>query len=598
MSMPASQHAAPAWPALPRWAATPLAWALLATLFLVAATLAGPGPSLSDWLGDTDDATRLVTVRELLAGAPWLDTTLARIGAPSPLVSHWSRLIDAPLALTIGALSPLVGVERAELATRIVWPALLFFALAWIVAHEAARRGGRLAAAFVLFLVTTSALALAQFRPGRIDHHNALILCAVAGLIFLGHSMADKRAGWVAGALLGVGLAIGYEAIALVVPALAFTALIGVVWPCHAAGPLRAAIGATLALFTGLALTVSPLDWLNVRCDALSLNLPLLAAYATAGLWVASTDRQRLLVRLGVVALAVACGTLLYVALEPACLGGPFGQVDAALRPIWLDHVIETSSIFRLSSNQSPAAFGVAGFLGAGVAAQLALVRRRRDVGTGLAAAFTILAACLALWQIKLMPYACWLAALSIAVWAAGLKGSASLSGPIMRTGAVVLLSQTSLEAASGALLAPFRTPPAAAAASVDSADPRRPCYRVSSVRHLAALAPGLVASDIDLAPYIVAGSPHRVVAAPYHRLDKSILANHAILHNIPQRGLAEARALGVRYVALCADFPDARAGSGALRSELLAGRRIDGLDELAMPAGTPIRVWRVSPTR
>ena len=87
--------AAPRLPALGRWAATPLAWALLATVFLVVATLAGPGPSLSDWLGDTDDAVRLVTVRELLAGAPWFDTTLPRIGAPEPLVSHWSRLIDA-----------------------------------------------------------------------------------------------------------------------------------------------------------------------------------------------------------------------------------------------------------------------------------------------------------------------------------------------------------------------------------------------------------------------------------------------------------------------------------------------------------------------
>src|SRR6476646_10746960 len=106
MSVLVSRRVLPSWPALGQWAATPLSLSLLATAFLVIATLAGPGPSLSDWLGDTDDAVRLVTVRELLGGAPWFDLTLSRIGAPEPLVSHWSRLIDAPLALLMLLLQP------------------------------------------------------------------------------------------------------------------------------------------------------------------------------------------------------------------------------------------------------------------------------------------------------------------------------------------------------------------------------------------------------------------------------------------------------------------------------------------------------------
>lgn len=598
MSMQVSEQAVPGWPALGRWAAAPLAWALLATLLLVIATLAGPGPSLTDWLGDTDDATRLVTVRELMAGAPWFDTTLPRFGAPTPLVSHWSRLIDAPLALMIGALSPVIGGERAELATRMLWPALLFLTLATILAREAQRRGGPPAAAFALFLVTTSALALAQFKPGRIDHHNAQILCAVAGLIFLARSPTDRRAGWIAGALLGLGLAIGYEAIALVVSALVLAGLAALWRPHQGAGAVRAAAGTTLVLFAALALTVSPLRWFDVRCDALSLNLPLLAGYATAGLWAACAGRQRLGVRLAVLGLAVACGAFLYVALEPACLAGPFGQVDPALRPIWLDHVVETSSIIWLAANQPAAAFGIVGFLCAGVAAQVALMRKRPDVGTGLATAFTMLAACLGLWQLKLLPYACWLAALPIAVWAAGLKGTASLSSPVVQIAAVVLLSQATLEAGFGALLAPFRSSSVAAAASVDRANPRRPCYRSASVRHLAGLPPGLVAADIDLGPYIIAGSPHSVVAAPYHRLEKGIRANHAILESAPLEGLAGARALGVDYVALCADTQPGRPDSGALRSHLLAGRRVDGLEELPLPAGGPIRAWQVLPAR
>ena len=46
--------------------------------------------------------------------------------------------------------------------------------------------------------------------------------------------------------------------------------------------------------------------------------------------------------------------------------------------------------------------------------------------------------------------------------------------------------------------------------------------------------------------------TPHRVVAAPYHRLDKGILADHAILHGTPEEAERTARSLGVSYIVLC----------------------------------------------
>src|SRR5262252_3763535 len=82
---------------------SPAVWcAIAAADFLLTSSLR----PLLRTVGDPDDAVRLETVRELLHGASWFDTTLPRIGAPTPLVSHWSRLVDAPLAASIGGLTP------------------------------------------------------------------------------------------------------------------------------------------------------------------------------------------------------------------------------------------------------------------------------------------------------------------------------------------------------------------------------------------------------------------------------------------------------------------------------------------------------------
>ena len=56
----------------------------------------------------TDDAMRLVEVRDLIAGQGWFDLTQYRLDPPG-LPMHWSRVIDAPLAAIILMLRPLVG---------------------------------------------------------------------------------------------------------------------------------------------------------------------------------------------------------------------------------------------------------------------------------------------------------------------------------------------------------------------------------------------------------------------------------------------------------------------------------------------------------
>ena len=69
----------------------------------------------------TDDAMRLVEVRDLLNGQGWFDLTQHRLNPPDGVVMHWSRLIDLPLALLIRAGETVLSAPLAERVAAVVW---------------------------------------------------------------------------------------------------------------------------------------------------------------------------------------------------------------------------------------------------------------------------------------------------------------------------------------------------------------------------------------------------------------------------------------------------------------------------------------------
>jgi hypothetical protein len=105
-----------------------------------------------------------------------------------------------------------------------------------------------------------------------------------------------------------------------------------------------------------------------------------------------------------------------------------------------------------------------------------------------------------------------------------------------------------------------------------------------------------LALTDLDLGSYVVALSPHRIVAAPYHRLGESILKNEGILRSSPASALPELRTLGVNYVVLCNDRPDAAiATASSLRGYLLSGRPVDHALKIEIGAPAALGVWQIS---
>lgn len=564
------------------------------------------GPGLGDLqrsLGDTDDATRLVQVRELLAGAGWWNLTLPRMGFTEPLVSHWSRLIDAPVAILLWAFGLVMGADAAELAVRILWPSLLLAVFIRLLVHEAEIRAGEAGALVLLVMAVTCLSGLFQFRMGRIDHHNAMILGTVAGLLALVRAADRPAVGYWAGALMGLGLAVGYEPLALTLPMLALAAAAAIFRTQWLDGLRNALVAMAGVLAAALVLTTPPWRLGAVACDALALNMVLLvAAGALTCEVLARHGRARpLWQRLAILGAGGVVAGLAYLSAGPVCIGGPFAMVSLEAKRLWLADVSETQSLFTaLPANPTPMIVFLV-FVAAGIGAAASTCR---SAPTPAHLAMLVLVAGSlppALWQTKFIPYASWLAAFALAIRIAALRETANVSALSARLMAIMSLNQSTLALVIAPLLL-------VAGTAKDVVDGKavlgaEACRTTPAIAALAKLPPGRMANEIDIGPFIVALTPHAVLAAPYHRIDRAIVTSQQIFMSVPVEAERLLRGTGADYLVACiapavdgrADPSESGAVAGSLRARLAAGEPIAFLDEIAAVSPVPsLRVWRV----
>lgn len=591
----------PARSLLERLAGLPLwVWCLVTWTVIALRTLSQRLPTLADHLGDTDDALRLSNVRDLLAGQGWFDLVQWRIAPPDGLSLHWSRLLDAPLAALLALLRLLLPVETAELVLRAVWPLLLLMPLVFVVARAAARLGGKEAGYCALMLMALAGFATAQFLPGRIDHHNLMILSAVGTIILLGQMNAHRHADLLAGMLAGAGFAIGLEAIALVGMVAGLYVLAAIRSPQRAAQ--MAQFFAALALTSGLLMAVTlPFPaWFQPWCDTIAANYVVLAAVPAVGLTLLASRIDRL-DRAGRAAALVAIGVTgvaAFGAMEPACLAGPFGKVDPALFPIWLDHVTEGRSVVWNLREDLITGLTVVAFLVVGAAAAGWLALRERTEEAVIGALAIIVALALGLWQLKLQAYATILAIPPIAVVIAGLGGTRHLTPLAAKLLALLLVNQTTIVLVAKPVSDVFSA--AGAKSNEDKtqhAKDRDACFSGQHFAALAALPPGRVVAHVDLGPFVIAHTQHTVQAAPYHRLGQAMVANERVFSSTPTDSRRLLASLGADYLVDCMALtgPAGPHGASGLRSVLRRGDTPDFLAPVAGERESPLLVWRVS---
>jgi hypothetical protein len=544
---------------------------------------------------DTDDAMRLVEVRDLLAGRGWYDNVQYRFLAPEGVASHWSRLVDAPIAGLIWILTPLAGRPLADGLIAALWPMLLF-GLFCALMYRGVREtfGGRAAILAVLVASQTFGIAI-QFQPGRVDHHNVQIL-AMLGLA-LCMMRGGFRAGVAGGGLAAVSLAVGLEGL----PFLGLGALYLAgdwCWRGRPALPCLAGFGFGLGVAAPIlfALQTAPGLWTATRCDALSPPWLWLAAGGLGFAMAATAFGRHFTTRGSRIGLAGLCGVFLigvFALAFPVCLDGPFPGMTPLVRDHWLLTVNEMASLPKsVTQGRWEMLVFYPVVLLATLKATWMASRGTQHRAWSIAALF--------LWPGLILGYAQF-RGLYIA------SGFVPLvAGPVLDR-ALTLASETGIRRWAAALLggclvstlwlAPMAlaerlVPPARTASDPAAASA---CQGDAAVGPLATLPAGTVLAPIALGPSILLRTSHTIVAAPYHRAIPGLTAaiegmggTQADLDRVLDR-------FRVRYVVACPARPaDDLQAEAAFATRLARGEvRSDRLEQVVARPG-PLKVWRV----
>jgi len=551
-------------------------------------------------LGDTDDAMRLAEVHDFLHGQGWFDMHQARLAPPVGYDSHWSRLIDAGLAGFYLVFHQFVDAALAERLMRVVWPVLWLIPAMLGAAAVAWRLAGRDAAVVTLLLSVVGLPAFQQFLPGRIDHHDVQITLAVATLAATIWSDRARSAAWTAGALTGLALAIGLEN-------LVFVALCGVAFVLRyvvdrGAAPAMARYGWALAASATAAffVIVGPDHWGRTECDSIAINwaAPVVIAGLLMGLAGAKAASDRMGRRLAAAAAIAGAAGLAFVLIEPRCLAGPYAMMDPQLRAIWFSHIAEMQPLTKIARHSPDVAAALATFPAAAAIAALVLARepaQRRDFAFLVAAAVIIVAGVLTVAVAKMSMYAMWLGMPLVAALALRLFALLHLKNLAARAFAAMLLTPAVLSAfAIATVQAAAGHPP------TEERDSRvvAGCFKTASYGELARLPKGVIATDIDFGSFVLALTPHGVIAAPYHRLADGIMADHRIFASPPAAARGILARFGATYVVTCGERAPpgltAQERAASLWGRLAAGELPDWLDPVAAQPGDAFRVYRI----
>lgn len=573
---------------------------------LVLAALNLPGSH--DYVGaDNDDVTRLIEVRDLLAGQNWFDMQQYRLGLEGGTPMHWSRLVDLPIANLISFFDLFLPHTAAEAAALAAWPMGLAVALLFVMGLAGRRIGGTAVMHAAMGLTAIYLITSNRFLPGAIDHHNVQLLLMTIIAAMLVDPERRPASFAIAGLAVALAIAVGVET----VPHVAVACLIVAgLWAWHGADIARPTRAFCIALVIGMSVaffsTVPPSLYGLVTCDSLSLGFYGLTSVGATMLFASTFAANGFSMPVRLAALG-ASGIMVLsalVTLAPQCLGNPLSDLDPMIVNLWLANVSEAQSLFQLTRLE-PGSVG--GFYGTGIFALFVCAfriwRRDRVEMHAVLGALLLVSVAVAIFQVRGAAFPNLLAILPLALLLMEIRRIANADPENMGAGFVYIvmafLCVPSAWALGGVLGAQGvkglveRSPFA-------EAKPGPRCMSQSALAQLSALEPGVVASSIELGAAMLRFTPHRILSAPYHRNQGGILTEMYIGLSNPQQAQSFLRGAGVTVIAYCpGDWQTqhfAELEPQGLYADLARGKIPAYLEALPAAEGSDLLLYRVRP--
>lgn len=591
-----------------RWAAV-LGFAAMAYVVLQAVFISAPAHNLLAQ-GDNDDIMRILSVRAWFGGQDWFDMTAYRVLAPEGVSLHWSRYVDLGIAAMIWPLTFFMSFEAAEAAALVWWPTLMLLGVMAMTAIVGRRVFGPWVAALALAsLALWPILSHNYFEPTRMDHHNVQITLMTLVVLTLLAPRPRVWLGAVAGMAAALSLAVGLENLLPIALAGVILCLRVVLDPQREGGALLG-FSATLGAGSVLAFVgqTARANWFAAQCDQLSLPFLAVALSAVFVSTVLVFGARRLPhrgMRLGLLALATAVSLAALAPLLVPCLAGPYAHLPIGVQTLIFEGIREALPLTYFLQNAPGIVYTTVLPLAAALLVAALVLGHRLRHGTaqsGETRAVTVLLAFAALgligavFQIRMIlmgaaavPLLTGYAIFALVQIRAANPGSAPASLATIATVAATLFAPIlypTLVQLGGSI-----SPAAATTARVQG--DLRTCRLPEHLAPVADMAPGIVLAPSGVSTSLLLLSDHTVLSAPYHRSADAI-ANGNLPFNKDEAFLRATLArTGADYVLLCRFMPHDPTG---IAMTLIDGAQAEGLTPIALPDGSPLMLFAVTP--
>ena len=532
-------------------------WPILITGGLVVLLLAlRSGDIFAGTLPDNDDMMRMQQVRDLMAGQNWFNVDQSRFLTPEGGQMHWSRLPDLFLSAVIFVTRPFIGQAHAESLAAVMWPmgllTVLLASLTLVMRRLNIGTAGQIAG-LVFFSLSA---AVYNFWPGRIDHHNLVVVLTVIGLAATLSPRSSARSAIIAAACITAMLSVAVESLPYVG---ALILSFGLIWIVrgHRESSRLAVFGIALSGFAAVfyLLDAPGIGMRRAVCDAYGTSH--LAGLVGGGVILAALGAlggglDNWLKRLIAGAVSGIVILALVVWVNPACLGDPYASVSEQVKLAWLSAVGEARSLPTVWASEPARIVWQFGFIAAGLVAcaiMMATATEGRRVACAILGLMVVLSALATVWQIRGVTFSHVFAAIA-GGWLFGVLferwWAQRGAGPVLMLAlGALLVSPTSWRMLS----TPFEKP------SITSADGRGYGVTCRDPEAYIAIRDHEIMdifTPIDLGTSVLLRTPHRIFAGPYHRNVQGIDLVTDVFMGSPDTARAKIEAMGADHVLYC----------------------------------------------